>query len=395
MDAEGIGTMDEKVRAVKDWPTPRDQGQLKSFIGLASYYRRYVRGFATIATPLYRLLQKDCDFVWSEACQEAFLGLKQALCEAPVLAPPDPTLPFILDTDASGVGVGGVLSQPWAEGERVVAYFSQKLKKCERNYCVTRRELLAVVLSVRHFKYYLCGLPFTIRTDHSALQWLLTFREPEGQIARWLEELQEYHFKMEHRPGARHSNADALSRRPCAVDGCRYCDKREARELELRTDGEECAAVRRVEKAVCRELQTVTDAEWRDEQERDPDLQPVLQWVEARQRPPWEEVAPSSKATQGLWTMFDSLRLSRGVLQRAFTTAATGEEQWQVVVPSGLQEAVLKAMHGAGGSGHFGVNKTLRRLRQSFYWGRQKRDVADFCRRCDLCVARKGPFGRS
>ena len=395
LGAEGIGTMEDKVRAVEEWPTPRDQSQLKSFIGLASYYRRHVRGFATIASPLYRLLEKDRDFTWTEGCKEAFLSLKRALCGAPVLAPPDPTLPFILDTDASSVGVGGVLSQQWPEGERVVAYFSQKLNKAERNYCVTRRELLAVVLSARHFKYYLCGRPFTVRTDHSALQWLMTFKEPEGQVARWLEELQEYDFKIEHRPGARHSNADALSRRPCAATGCRYCEKREARELERCAEGEECAAVKRIEEVVCAELQSVTDAEWRDEQERDPDLQPVLQWVEAQRRPPWEVVAPLSKAVKGLWTMFDSLRLSGGVLQRAFKTAATGEEQWQVVVPRGLQEAVLKAMHGAGGSGHFGVTKTLRRLRQSFYWGRQKRDVADFCRRCDLCVARKGPAGRS
>ena len=277
----------------------------------------------------------------------------------------------------------------------MVAYFSQKLTKAERNYCVTRRELLALVLSARHFKYYLCGRPFVIRTDHSALQWLMTFKEPEGQVARWLEELQEYDFKIEHRPGARHSNADALSRRPCATVGCRYCERREARELERRAEGEECTAVRSIEEVVCGELQTVTDGEWRGEQERDPDLQPVLQWVEVQRRPPWETVAPLSKATKVLWTMFDSLRLSGGVLQRAFKTAATGEEQWQVVVPKGLQEAVLKAMHGAGGSGHFGVTKTLRRLRQSFYWGRQKRDVADFCRRCDLCVARKGPPGRS
>ena len=256
-----------------------------------------------------------------------------------------------------------------------------------------------MVLSARHFKYYLCGRPIGIRTDrhHSALQWLMTFKEPEGQVARWLEELQEYDFKIEHRPGARHSNADALSRRPCATVGCRYCERRDARELERRAEGEECAAVRSIEEVVCGELQTVNDGEWRGEQERDSDLQPVLRWVEVQRRPPWETVAPLSKATKVLWTMFDALRLSGGVLQRAFKTAATGEEQWQVVVPKakGLQEAVLKAMHGAGGSGHFGVTKTLRRLRQSFYWGRQKRDVADFCRRCDLCVARKGPPGRS
>lgn len=154
----------------------------------------------------------------------------------------------------------------------MVAYFSQKFHKHEQNYCVTCRKILAVVLAIRHFKYYLCGLRFAVRTDHSALQWLMTFREPEGQVARWLEELQVYDFVIEHRPGAHHSNADALSRRLCAPDGCRSCERREVRELELRGEGEECLAVGRVEEIACRELQTVGDAEWKIEQGRDPDL---------------------------------------------------------------------------------------------------------------------------
>lgn len=290
---KGIGTMEEKVRAVTDWPTPINQKQLKSFLGLASYYRRFVRGFSCTAAPLYQLLQKDRDFVWTEQCQGAFNSLQCALSEAPVLAPADPTLPFILDSDASGVGVGGVLSQVGPEGEKVVAYFNRAFNKAERRYCVTRRELLAVVLSIRHFKYYLCGLPFMVRTDHSALQWLMTFREPEGQVARWLEELQAYHFNVKHRAGAGHTNADALSRRPCAADGCSYCERRETRERELRAEEEDkcCAEGRHVKELICRGLQTVDVAEWRQQQEQDADLQPVLQWVETQQRPPWEEVA--------------------------------------------------------------------------------------------------------
>lgn len=166
---KGIGTTEEKVCAIREWPTPVDQRALKSFLGLASNYRKFVRGFSCIAAPLYRLLQKDHSFIWSEDCERAFCTLQQALTSAPVLAPPDPELHFILDTDASGKGVGGVLSQVWPEGERVVAYYSKALSKAERRYCVTRRELLAAVFSIRHFKYYLCGQRFTLRTDHASL----------------------------------------------------------------------------------------------------------------------------------------------------------------------------------------------------------------------------------
>ncbi|KAJ8353974.1 hypothetical protein SKAU_G00215410 [Synaphobranchus kaupii] len=280
-------------------------------------------------------------------------------------------------------------------GERVVAYYSRTFDKAERRYCVTRRELLAVVLAIRHFKYYLCGLHFTVRTEHSALQWLMSFKEPEGQVARWIEELQSYHFSVVHRAGARHTNADALSRRPCAADGCHYCERREARESELCAEGEACAVGHKAGEPVCRTLQVVDADEWRLQQEQDIDIRPVLQWVEAQQRPLWEEVAAYSPATKALWSKFGALRMKDGVLERAFRTPATGEERWQVVVPKALREIVLESNHGAVGAGHFGVSKTLRRLRQGFYWSQHKRDVEDFCRRCDRCTARKGPPGQS
>ncbi|KAL0188675.1 hypothetical protein M9458_015774, partial [Cirrhinus mrigala] len=389
--SEGIGTAEDKVRAVREWPVPANQRELKSFLGLASYYRKFVRGFSCIAAPLYKLLKKDQCFVWSEDCQNAFDTLKQTLVCAPILAPPDPQLAFVLDTDASGDGIGAVLSQVWPNGEKVVAYYSKVLSKAEKRYCVTRRELLAAISAIRHFKYYLCGRHFTIRSDHASLQWLMTFKEPEGQVARWLEELQSYEFTVTHRAGERHGNADALSRRPCSVQECKYCERREARELELsrKADGNDGP------EPVCRELREVDVTQWADAQRQDPDLQPVILWMEAQQRPPWEEVAALSPFTKGLWAKFKCLRLIEGVLQRAWVAPATGEKRWQVVVPGDMQEEVLKAMHGSAGSGHFGVTKTLRRLRQAFYWGRLRRDVEDFCRRCDLCTARKGPQGQS
>ena len=120
-----------------------------------------------------------------------------------------------MDTDASNIGIGAVLSQVQDKEEKVIEYFSSVLSKPEKNYCATRKELLAIVRAVEHFHKYLYGREFLIRTDHAALTWLLQMKNPEGQVARWLERLQQYHFKIRHRAGKLHNNADSLSRRPC------------------------------------------------------------------------------------------------------------------------------------------------------------------------------------
>ena len=121
----------------------------------------------------------------------------------------------MLDTDASDTGIGAVLSQMHGNEEHVVAFASRTLSKPERNYCVTKKELFAVVVFLEQFRPYLLGTPFTLRTDHGALTWIQKFKQPQGQIARWLQKLQEYQFTVVHRPGKRHSNADAMSRIPC------------------------------------------------------------------------------------------------------------------------------------------------------------------------------------
>ena len=162
--------------------------------------------------------------------EKSFVSLKRALTEAPVLCYPDQEAHLVLDTDASAHGIGAVLSQIQNGEERVVAYYSSSLSRPEKNYCVTRKELLAVVNSVQHFHHYLYGRQFTVRTDHAALKWLLNFRNLEGQISRWIERLQHYNFQIEHRPGTKYGNADALSRRPCLTVSCKHCGNLEARE---------------------------------------------------------------------------------------------------------------------------------------------------------------------
>lgn len=140
-----------------------------------------------------RLTEEKRSFSWDNECQAAFETLKKRLTSAPILGYPLPEGKFILDTD---VGIGGVLSQLQEGQERVIGYVSKTLSKPERNYCVTRRELIAVAKAVEHFYKYLYGRRFLLRTDHASLKWLLNFRNPEGQVARWMEKLQEYDFEL-------------------------------------------------------------------------------------------------------------------------------------------------------------------------------------------------------
>ena len=215
VSGEGVRTDPSKVEAVKDWPRPLSVKEVRSFLGLASYYRRFVPDFATIAAPLHALTHKYAQFKWTKECEEAFNRLKQALITSPVLAMPLDEGRFYLDTDACNESIGAVLQQEQGGEKKVVAYASRLLRGAEKNYCVTRKELLAIVVYVKQFRNYLLGRPFTVRTDHSALQWLRRTPEPIGQQARWLEMLEEYQFDVLHRAGKQHGNADALSRRPC------------------------------------------------------------------------------------------------------------------------------------------------------------------------------------
>jgi len=152
-------------------------------------------------------------------CQEAFDDLKMRLISAPVLALPDWSKPFVLDTDASNTGISAFLSQIHGADEHVIAYASRMLSKAEKNYCVPKKELVAVVVFLEQFRPYLLGKPFTICTDYGTLTWLQKFKEPEGQMACWLQRIQKYQFNIVHHPGKKHSNADALSRVSCRQCG--------------------------------------------------------------------------------------------------------------------------------------------------------------------------------
>ncbi|GFW57300.1 retrovirus-related Pol polyprotein from transposon 17.6 [Trichonephila clavipes] len=190
ISAEGVGTDPDKISAVKDWNCPMDVHQLRSFFGLCTHYRKFVKNFSTIARPLHKLTEAKQKFIWTVDCNNSFNKLKDALTSAPILAYPEIGKQFILDTDASHESIGAALSQDIDGQEHIIAYFSKCLSKPERNYCVTRKELLATIKVVEHFHPYLYGQRFLLRTDHASLTWLLNFKNSEGQIARWIQRLQ-------------------------------------------------------------------------------------------------------------------------------------------------------------------------------------------------------------
>lgn len=223
ISSDGIETDPDKTECIRTWPQPTNKTELRSFLGLATYYRKFVNNFSTMARPLHRLTENDIIYEWNPECEMAFKMLKEKLTSSPVLAYPKIDQPYILDTDASNTGVGAVLSQVQDGQERVIAYFSKTLNRAERNYCTTRKELLAIVKAAAHFHCYIYGQEVNVRTDHGALTWLLSFKNVEGQMARWLERLSQYRFSIKHRPGRVHNNADGLSRRPCSE--CQHCDK--------------------------------------------------------------------------------------------------------------------------------------------------------------------------
>ena len=302
MAEQGVATDPAKVERVSNWPVPESSGEVKSFLGLASYYRRFAPGFARIARPLYQLTEPTKDFEWTNECQQAFDQLKELLTFSPVLAYPKQEGLFILDTDASNHGIGAVLSQEQGGVERPMAYSSRTLSKSERNYCTTRRELLAIVEFTKLHRHYLQGSQFLVRTDHAPLRSILETKDPEGQLARWISFLSTIQFEIEYQEGKRHNNTDALSRRPCE-NRYRWCQVWQKKGPQPRCEvgtqtkeekepiGSPTASRSSENKCDVAKLEPVWTNEYLKQQQLE---DPVLKAT--KERPPWSDVSDKSPA---------------------------------------------------------------------------------------------------
>ena len=443
MNVEGISPNPKTVEAVKTWKEPGSIKEIQSFLGLCSYYRQYIANFSHIAAPMTRLTKKNVKFQWDGSCQKAFEELKEKLCSAPILAYPKPGLKYLLDTDASDVGIGGVLSQVQDGKERVIAYASKRLSSQQERYSVTRRELLAVITFVNHFRHYLLGQKFLLRTDHGSLRWLFNFRDPRGQVARWLEFLAQYDFDIEHRPGSRHKNADSLSRKDFEQDQCGHVpyDSQEnqvsldceddwqefydevddvtdlgsnvhaPRIKEISEQEEVClrAFTRAKAKSLVQDgnqisqpnqenseggsfspesmfLPIYTFEEIQLLQREDADLGILHDWMDKSYQPSRDEAAAHSPAVRKYWLNSENIVRKNGILyQRRWEFCPAKQESLQLLVPKVLRNEVIRNHHDTLVTGHFGINKTYQKMQQKFYWYQMRSDTKLYIRKCDKC----------
>jgi len=359
VSSKGVHTDPQKVQAVSSLSAPTTIEQVRSFLGLAGYYRRFIPNFATLSYPLVQLTKKGSKFSWSDKQQESFLLLKSHLCSAPILAYPQFDRPFTLQTDASDVGLGAVLTQFDLSGrEHVISYASRSLSDREKKYSATEKEALAVVFATDHFRAYLLGRKFTVVTDHHALQWLHSVN-PKGRLGRWVMDLQEYSFDVRHRPGNANGNADALSRLP-SVSSCATTIHPGYNLLQAQQD--------------------------------DLDIHTVLQLKSNDQpRPPYF-VWARNPTLRVFWHCWDNLHIVNGFLVKDVESINGSIPEYAFVIPTKLIVPVLNGIHSSPFSGHMGVKRTLLRARNRFFWPKMAIHIKDFVNSCAKCAEHKhGP----
>jgi transposase InsO family protein len=402
---EGIEANPDKICAIVQWPIPLCVRDVRAWLGLTGYYRRFVKDYAQIVQPLTELLSPSKPFIWSQEAQTSFESLKNALTSPPILVMPTIGDTFTLDTDASDKSIGAVLSQNQNGIERVIAFASKTLSKSERNYSVTRRELLAIIYYLKYFRHYLVNVRFRVRTDHSALLWLRRTPEPTGQQARWIEIMENYNFFVEHRPGRAHGNADAMSRIPAESTSDVDRSGEESEHLPEREIygklSDSCppqtlrvGQVREVtESKETTRKREMNDSFYRDievEQKKDPDLRVLLDVMgEGRNKPPWDAILPWSSVSKSLWSQWDRLKTINGVLYRQFVCCKTQTTRNQVVIPRSMCEQVVRLIHEGVGVSHLGRTKTEGAVGQRAYWVGWTSDVRRILKTCETCVRYK------
>jgi ribonuclease HI len=356
---DGVKVDPEKVKAVSEWKQPTNVTEIRSFLGLAGYYRRFIEGFSKIARPMTALTQKGKEFKWTEACERSFQELKRKLTTAPVLTLPDIHRDFVVYCDASRQGLGCVLMQD----DRVVAYASRQLKKHEENYPTHDLELAAVVHALKIWRHYLIGNKCEIFTDHKSLKYIFTQPDLNLRQRRWLELIKDYNLSLQYHPGKANVVADALSRKS-------YChhlttlDQRselaqEVRQLNLQI----------VPQGTLSTLQVspLLEDQIKGAQDKDAEVQHLKQQSARKE-------IPGFKVDE------------QGVLWYENRICVPRDEK--------LKTLILDEAHNSAYSIHPGSTKMYLDLRQKYWWTGMKVDIADYVARCDVCQRVKAEHQR-
>ncbi len=380
---QGLKTNSRLTTAIAEFPRPRNLSEVRRFLGLSSYYRRFVANFSKTASPLQALTRKGAEFKWSSDCESSFQALKGKLTSAPVLAYPAFGKAFVLETDASVVGVGAVLSQPQEDGLlHPIAYASRSLTTSERNYAITELETLAVVWAITHFIPYLYGHEVTMYTDHTAVKAVLETPNPSGKHARWWTKVYGSGVKsveIKYRPGHQNSSADALSRSPQAPPPARGIGQEEIQVAVVSTDIDD--PVQDIRSLLNEGPACVVPDSFASEQRKDLALQEIIDFLEKEELPYEQKRARKIALQASLFTIDDNI---------LFYIDPKQKHRKRVVVPSHLQKQILKENHSSGMGGHFSGRRMYGALVRRWWWDGMHADALRFARNCPECAIVSG-----
>ncbi|KAH0669077.1 hypothetical protein KY289_023570 [Solanum tuberosum] len=356
VSGDGIKVDPKKTDVIRNWPRPLTPSDIRSFLGLAGYYRRFVSGFSSIASPMTKLTQKKAKFEWTDECERSFQTLKDKLVSAPILSLPDGLEGFVVYCDASRVGLGCVLMQ----NGKVIAYASRQLKVHEKNYPTHDLELAVVVFALKIWRHYLYGVHVDVFTDHKSLQYVFTQKDLNLRQRRWLEFLKDYDMSVHYHPGKANVVADALSR--VSMGSLAHVDI---------GDREMAREVHRLARLGVR-LEEVGNG--------------GVVVVDGARSSLVDEV----KAKQDLDSSLLELKalVKEGKVE-VFSQGGDGALRYQgrLCVPcvDGLREKILEEAHNSSYSIHPGSTKMYRDLRDVYWWGGMKKDIAKFVSGCHSC----------
>lgn len=371
--SEGILPDPIKIKSIEGFATPTNITEARSFIGMCNFFRRYIKGFATIARPIHDTISVKKPFIWTTEAQQAMEKLKAKLTSPPILVHYDPEGDPTIRCDASGYGLGAVLMQKSKDPTKtgVVAYTSRTLTPAERNYATTHKECLAVVHAVKHWRHYLYGKYFEVVTDHHALCWLINTKDHNGQLMRWALILQEYNYKIKYESGKLHSDADSLSRCPLPTD------LKDEEQSELPTWPVQAKSARggtayRIANSTANGIQPTFDVP--SEQREDETYNHIIKLLEN------PNAKKKLKQKCALYFLRDS---------KLYRRSKQDHNKYLLALPKSMINYVLRQAHDVPTGGHFGAKKTLETIKSRFYWPTLEKDVINYVKTCDKCQRKK------
>ena len=399
---EGLKTKQKLVEAITQFPQPTDVRGTRRFLGLASYYRRFVKDFSKIAEPLRELTRKNAVFQWTEVCEQAMARLKDCLTHAPVLAYPSFDKPYTVETDASICGLGAIVSQIQDDAKlHPIAYASRSLTATERNYSITELEALAVVWALTRFHSYFYGQSVTVITDHAAVKAFLETPSPSGKHARWWAKVYGAGVKdvrIVYRAGKLNVGADALSRSPQggnletgtvaeANQGLKTTNSLTVEEsgrvavIETGSLSEPHAVPAEIEAVLSLPPASTKECDFAKEQGRDPDIAETIAFIQNGDLPQDDKRARRIALQKSLFTM------EGGILY--YVDPRQGHRR-RVVVPRHLRLQILTEQHAGPMSGHFSMKKTYGALARHWWWDGMYYDTLKHVMNCPQCVIVSG-----